>query len=271
MTDFRPGAYEVENEVFSGKFAQHLECSDGLVLSDQQALTDRLTEALGVASIRCVRMQHRSRPSYSSHASRTERLITFGALAGPAVVCHEVAHILAGQERDAEVAADGYSHGPTWQAEYVRCVEVLLGAYHARRLATAFGKFEADKTRNKAKAAVKRGKQRSAQKSGPEIRPVVTVNEFTGKLRSKALGKATITWAKPYNFLAIRYQKRGKGWYWMVSAYLRSDLPERGTYSAWEALARGESDRCLWTEQGFQTKSQALEWALLWAKERGAS
>lgn len=259
----------MENSVFSGKFARHLSNPDGLILSDQQALTDQLTEHFAVAPIRCVRMAHRSRPSYSSHASRTERLITYGALAGPAVVCHEVAHILAGQERDAEIAADGYSHGPTWQAEYVRCVEVLLGAYHARRLATAFGKFEADKVKNKARAAAKRGKQRSAQKSGPEVRPAVVANEFTGKLRSKALGKggkATITWAKPYSFLAIRYQKRGKGWYWMVSAYLHSDLPERAGLASLEALARGEGDTCLWTERGFQTKAQALEWSMLWAK-----
>lgn len=259
MSTFQPGAYDVERAVFSGTHSAHFSRSTNVSLLQQMEWRDRLVAALGLEPIKMVRRGGAA--SSASYATGKIRTITMGSLAGPAIVCHEVAHIIAGGEARTE---DGYSHGPAWQAEYVRCVHILLGKGHASRLEKAFARFEAGKTKNLAAAAVKRGKQRTAQKSGPRVRTVVK-SELTG-FRSKALGKATITWAEPYLFLAIRY-RTPKGWYWKVSGYPSDGLPERAMGEEWETFAHGR-DTALFTETKFSAKVEALEWALAWAAQQ---
>ena len=267
MSDFQPGAYDVEREVFSGKFRAHLENRDGLSLPEQMALANQLFDHFGAP-----RPEYRRRDgrlAYDSHFSRSKGgphgQITFGALAGTAIVCHEVAHALVGAD---DRKKDGYGHGPTWQAKYVACVEQLLGAYHARRLATGFAKFEADKARNMARAAKKRGQRRSSLKSGPRVRTVVKGQ--VPKLATRAMGDGvTLTWGVQHErIFAVRY-RTNKGGYWMVSAYDEAVDKEYG-YD-YLGAARGEYATKLFTERRFSTKVEALEWGVLWCQQRQAA
>ena len=47
MSEFEPGAYDVEREVFSRRYANHLNCSDGMALHDQIALSNQLFDHFG--------------------------------------------------------------------------------------------------------------------------------------------------------------------------------------------------------------------------------
>jgi hypothetical protein len=269
MGDFMPGAYGVEDRVFSGKFRKHLINSDGLSLAEQQRLTDRLTAHFGLDPVTCKRRG--GAPSFESHADPNKHTIVFGSLAGTAVVAHEFAHILVGSPKKGE--GDGYWHGPTWQSCYVACVSILLGDYHAQRLVSAFARFEADKIANKAKGARTAAKKRTTQKAGPRKRTVPVVH---GAIHSKAMGKGVyLTWgARQERLITVRYGSRA-GWYWVVSGYERDDLDFGASAEVWASLAKGEEFVLdgkriipLFTERQFSTKADALEWAVAWAQQR---
>ena len=229
MGGFEPGAYEVEGTVFGGKFRSHLVRNEEMALADQRALTDRLVGHFGIDPVTCVRTRHTNGPLENSHANTETRTITYGALAGPAYVCHEVAHILTGKQG---------GHGPVWQANYVAGVRVVLGDWHGARLEKAFAKFEADKARNIARGAAKRGKRRAALKNGPRVGTVAR----TGTLRTKQVGKTTATWGKNYTMvLAIRYGTN-KGGYWQLTAYDQNVVGRTARYNEeWELLAEGNN------------------------------
>lgn len=261
MSEFQPGAYDVERMVFSGKFREHHHRRDGMALPDQIEMSNMLLDHFGFP--RPTYRRRGGKPNYASHVytSRGEHgEVTYGALAGPAIVCHEVAHILAKAD---DTRKDGYSHGPVWQEHYVACVEIVLGPWQAKRLAKAFAEFEADKVVNKAKAAVKRGKRRSTLKSGPRVRTVVR-SEISEKLRTRQYGGVTLTWGKnSERCFASRYSTN-KGGYWQVSGYPKVSDAWSDRYS-WESLAKGV-DGALFTERQFSTKVEALEWAVQWSQ-----
>ena len=260
--EFQPGAYAVERSVFSGKFKTHHTRHEGMSLDEQRLIVDRLVAHFGIEPIAIKR--HGGRPSIASHASPEGRTVVMGALAGAAIVCHEVAHILDGRPNKKE--GDGYWHGPSWQAQFVACVRVILGDWHGDRLEKAFAKFEADKTVNKARAAKKRGQRRSTLKSGPRVRSVPK-SEITGKLRTRAVTGTgmTLSWgANEERILAARYSTN-KGGYWIVSAYSKSEEFSRAWGAVgWDRLPYGDHPRvrALFTEKRFSTKVEALEWAV---------
>lgn len=128
---FRPKAYAVEEAAFSGRFRRHWIRPDGLTVADQRAVATILADAFGVASPNVVRRG--GRLSTDSVANPSTNTLRMGAMAGPAVVCHEFAHLLAPPVDQSEPW-----HGTRWAAAYVECVLVVLGPSTADQLRRHF-------------------------------------------------------------------------------------------------------------------------------------
>ena len=122
--------YDIEYQVFSGRFARHYTRSEGMPIEDQQAVVDRLCgNPLFLEPITVQRL--RGSGTNAGWACSDTRRIGIGDLAGPAVVCHEVAHIIT----DPDAAA----HGWQFRNSYVLCIDIVLGRFQANRLRQAFG------------------------------------------------------------------------------------------------------------------------------------
>lgn len=147
-------AYGIEDRVFSGRFQRQRYRPEGMPLDEQKAIVDRLLDwaldgefrgmvgpahwwmmseqfdTLGrireAGGINVVRTK--GRPCIKSWAYPARGRISMGALAGPALVCHEFAHI---------ITPNGPGHGSDWRIAYVECVRVEIGDFHAERLRLA--------------------------------------------------------------------------------------------------------------------------------------
>lgn len=124
---YEPKAYEIERAVFGGKFVRQFERKEGMSIKDQSEVAHALADALDWPM---PTMRRRYGGLHiGSWARPSENLISMGPTAGPALVCHEFAHLLAPGKP---------WHGIHWQEKYVECVAVALGGFHANRLHRAF-------------------------------------------------------------------------------------------------------------------------------------
>jgi hypothetical protein len=129
-----PRAYSIEEEVFSGRFAKLRRIPEGMTIADQRDIVATIMKAMPdrMMSMPVVE-RRRGRLSIDSWARPRDHRIVMGALAGPSMVCHEVAHLLAPPRDSAEAW-----HSRRWEIAYVECVRIVLGEYQAKRLAKAF-------------------------------------------------------------------------------------------------------------------------------------
>lgn len=133
---FEPNAYSIEEAVFSGRFSRLRKMPEGMTVADQRAIVAKIYLAFP-GNTRPIPYVERcgGRPSIRSWARPTEHRIVMGALAGPAMVCHEAAHLLVPSKSET-----GAWHSQLWEHAYVMCVEIAIGSYHAQRLEKAFAK-----------------------------------------------------------------------------------------------------------------------------------
>lgn len=127
-----PRAYSIEDAVFSGRFSKLRENADGVSVAEQREYVSQIIAVFDLPMPTLTRM--RGRLSINSWAYPLENKIRMGALAGPAMVCHEVAHLLAPPTNGEPW------HSEKWESAYVECVAIVLGRYHALRLDKAFKK-----------------------------------------------------------------------------------------------------------------------------------
>lgn len=140
-----PRAYDAEDRVFVGPNRRLFCIPEGMTLGDQTAIAERLLDwsrdrraeregwidtadmdALLRRGVTVVRARSKW-PSTASNARWNGR-IAMGALAGPALVCHEFAHVLAPRN----------GHGAKWRAAYLACVAEVLGGAIAASLRDEF-------------------------------------------------------------------------------------------------------------------------------------
>lgn len=135
---FEPNAYSIEEAVFSGRFSRLRKMPEGMTVADQRAIVQKIYDRIPTFFLTDEMPKverHGGRLSINSWARPREHRIVMGALAGPAMVCHEVAHLIAPPKSET-----GAWHSQLWEHAYVMCVEIAIGSYHAQRLAKAFTK-----------------------------------------------------------------------------------------------------------------------------------
>jgi len=150
-----PEAYDVEDALFGERtrWARYRKVPGGLSVPDQRTIAHRVAQRLELPPPLVVR--RRGNPhTFASRANPTTNTITMGALAGPVVICHEVAH-LAAPRCDDQAAW----HGAAWQRAFVDAVRGELGDHHAVRLDRAFMQMRARHQANRARGAADRGRR----------------------------------------------------------------------------------------------------------------
>ena len=131
---FEPRAYAIEDAVFDGKFRHLRFRQNGMTVADQRAIVRKIVDRVpGMVMPTVVR--RRGALNLDSWARPKENKIWMGPMAGPAMVCHEVAHLMTPRDDNSTPA-----HSREWESAYVTCVAIAISEYHAKRLAKAFEK-----------------------------------------------------------------------------------------------------------------------------------
>lgn len=128
---YEPKAYSIEREVFSGTQLFHCPMKLAIQTGMVESLAVHFEGELLHNDIPITVKRRRGRQHVSTSWARPkDNTITFGSHAGPAIVCHEFAHLMAGRK-------DGFWHGTQWAVAYVECVNYLIGEEWADKLGTA--------------------------------------------------------------------------------------------------------------------------------------
>ena len=252
-------AYDVERAVFSGKFREHFQRRDGMP-SHQQALTDKLTAHFGVQPVTCVRRG--GMITSDSHYTKRKLQITYGALAGPAIVCHEVAHHLAVTTTPRRTATAMARHGRTRLRRLcARGAGRLAGHTPGEGVRQVRGLTQADEPRQA--PLYERGKRRSSLNERPPRSHGGQRVDI--KIRTRQYDGVTLTWTCQHErfFATSLHHQQG----WLTGGDVRSHKAAGRLMASplhlgvpWPRAVDG----ALFTERRFRPRSRALEWAVHW-------
>lgn len=145
-----PRAYDIEDAVFGGRFHKLRENREGLTVEEQRSIVVKILTQLDRLAPMPTVVRKRGELSLDSWAQREENKIFMGAYAGPVVVCHELAHLLAPPKSET-----GAWHSKQWEDAYVTCVRLGISDFHADRLAKAFEKARKTSSKKAAKRGVR--------------------------------------------------------------------------------------------------------------------